>query len=100
MLASGVLLVALLAFLTTMVLMSVWRQRKLWGRLPPGPPALPFIGNYLQLDTGQMYDSLMKVPGGREMGGTLGLGACPVWLGLCGRGLARLDHILGRGRYF
>uniref|UniRef100_A0A8D2G202 Uncharacterized protein n=1 Tax=Theropithecus gelada TaxID=9565 RepID=A0A8D2G202_THEGE len=70
MLASGPLLVALLACLTVMVLMSVWQQRNSRGKLPLGPTPLPFIGNYLQLNTEQMCTSLMKVSQGREMGGT------------------------------
>ncbi|KAL4666849.1 hypothetical protein H8959_005538 [Pygathrix nigripes] len=61
MVVSGLLLVALLACLTVMVLMSVWQQRKSRGKLPPGPTPLPFIGNYLQLNTEQMYNSLMKI---------------------------------------
>ena len=74
MLASGLLLVALLACLVLMVFMSVWWQRELWGKLPPGPTPLPFIRNYLQLDTEQIYDSLMKVPS--EGDGWNGVGVC------------------------
>ncbi|KAM7340221.1 hypothetical protein ACRRTK_000836 [Alexandromys fortis] len=61
MLASGLLLVTVLGFLIILVFMSVWKQRKFSGKLPPGPTPLPFIGNYLQLDTEQMYNSLMKI---------------------------------------
>jgi hypothetical protein len=44
-----------------MVLKSVWQQKKLQGKLPPGPIPLPFIGNYLQLSTEHIYNSIRKV---------------------------------------
>ncbi|XP_051017876.1 cytochrome P450 2A8-like [Acomys russatus] len=61
MLASGMLLVAALACLSVLFLISVWTQKRLLGKMPPGPTPLPFLGNFLELDTEKFYDSLLKI---------------------------------------
>uniref|UniRef100_A0A8D2KP64 Uncharacterized protein n=1 Tax=Urocitellus parryii TaxID=9999 RepID=A0A8D2KP64_UROPR len=63
------ILVALLAGLSAMVLKSIWKHRSLQEKLSPGPTPLPFTRNSLQLDKDNMYNCLMKVTPGREVGG-------------------------------
>ncbi|XP_028710942.1 cytochrome P450 2A9-like isoform X2 [Peromyscus leucopus] len=60
MLGSGLLLVAILAYLSVMVFTSVWKQ-KFREKLPPGPTPLPYIGNYLQLNIKDMYSSIKEL---------------------------------------
>uniref|UniRef100_A0A8C2QEU4 Uncharacterized protein n=1 Tax=Cricetulus griseus TaxID=10029 RepID=A0A8C2QEU4_CRIGR len=47
--------------LSVMIMMSVWRRWRLLGKVPPEPTPLPFIGNFLELETGKFYDSLSKI---------------------------------------
>lgn len=60
---------AILACLNVMVLVSVWKQ-KVRGKLPPGPTPLPYIGNYLQLNTKDLYSSITEVSPDEGMDGT------------------------------
>uniref|UniRef100_A0A670IR00 Cytochrome P450 2A13-like n=1 Tax=Podarcis muralis TaxID=64176 RepID=A0A670IR00_PODMU len=48
----------LASFLFCLLFLSAWKKRE---KLPPGPTPLPFIGNLLQVNTKDMYQSLMKI---------------------------------------
>ncbi|XP_060048304.1 cytochrome P450 2C9-like isoform X1 [Erinaceus europaeus] len=60
------LVVILLLSLLCLLLLSLWKQSSGKGKLPPGPPPLPVIGNLLQLDVKNLtksFNSLSKVYG-------------------------------------
>ncbi|XP_077192787.1 cytochrome P450 2F2-like isoform X2 [Paroedura picta] len=59
------------------------RRRAKKGRLPPGPPALPLLGNLLQLDPSAMYRSLEKLSERYGPVYTIHLGSLPCVV-LCG----------------
>ncbi|XP_064262544.1 LOW QUALITY PROTEIN: cytochrome P450 2G1-like [Passer domesticus] len=95
------LLVALLVALSLLSLLS--RHRAVAARLPPGPPALPLLGNLLQLSPFRTLHSLLKL---RERYGpvfTVWLGPRPVVV-LCGTEAVREalvgnpEAFAGRGR--
>ncbi|CAH7378728.1 cytochrome P450 2A9 [Phodopus roborovskii] len=77
MLGSGLLLVAILAYLSVMVVVSIWKQ-KYRGKLPPGPTPLPYVGNYLQLNTKDMYNSITELSDRYGPVFTIHLGPRPV----------------------
>ncbi|XP_049501924.1 cytochrome P450 2E1 [Panthera uncia] len=53
--------VALLVWMATLMLISVWKQIYSSWKLPPGPFPLPIIGNLLQLDFKNVPKSLTKL---------------------------------------
>ncbi|XP_067831176.1 cytochrome P450 2G1-like isoform X2 [Heptranchias perlo] len=79
--AAGVTFAVLV--LTVVLLVRSWRRKGRLSRLPPGPPALPFLGNALQIDKRAPDQSLIKLS--RKYGPVF-----TVWLGprpavvLCG----------------
>ncbi|XP_062454173.1 uncharacterized protein LOC134152637 [Rhea pennata] len=51
-----------LAFcLSYLLFLSLWGRKGARGRLPPGPPPLPLLGNLLQLSTSETVRSLEKL---------------------------------------
>ncbi|XP_060245042.1 cytochrome P450 2C42 isoform X2 [Meriones unguiculatus] len=46
--------------LSSLLLLSLWRQSSRRGKLPPGPTPLPLVGNILQIDVKDVSKSLKK----------------------------------------
>jgi hypothetical protein len=44
-----------------LILLSLWNQSYVKGKLPPGPTPLPIVGNILQLNTKNINKSLIMV---------------------------------------
>ncbi|XP_015482267.1 cytochrome P450 2G1-like isoform X1 [Parus major] len=76
-------LAALLALLALALLAQLSRHRAIAARLPPGPPALPLLGNLLQVSPFRTLQSLLKLSDRYGPVFTVWLGPRPV-LVLCG----------------
>ncbi|XP_032075553.1 cytochrome P450 2G1-like [Thamnophis elegans] len=51
----------LVAYLSCLALLFLWRKSSARGRLPPGPTPLPLIGNFLQIKASETLPSLLKL---------------------------------------
>ncbi|XP_072346070.1 cytochrome P450 2C3-like isoform X3 [Scyliorhinus torazame] len=90
-----------LLFVLLSVLFIKWflKHKQPWkGRLPPGPSALPILGNLFQVDRRAPNKSLMKL--GEQYGPvfTIWLGSCPAVV-LCGQE-AVAEALIERGHDF
>ncbi|XP_044773598.1 cytochrome P450 2E1-like [Neomonachus schauinslandi] len=97
--------VALLVWMATLMLISIWKQIYSTWKLPPGPFPLPIIGNLLQLDLKNVPKSFTKLAERYGPVFTLYLGSqCTVVLhGYKAVKEALLDHkndLSGRGEIF
>ncbi|KAM8952635.1 cytochrome P450 2A6-like [Pelodytes ibericus] len=77
---------------------STWNSMYRNRNLPPGPPPLPFIGNFLQIERGQMVNSLMKLWKRYGSVYTLYFGSRPVIV-LCGYETVK-EALVERGEEF
>ncbi|KAM8952278.1 cytochrome P450 2A6-like [Pelodytes ibericus] len=77
---------------------STWNSMYRNRNLPPGPPPLPFIGNLLQIERGQMVNSLMKLWKRYGPVYTLYFGSSPVIV-LCGYEAVK-EALVNRGEEF
>ncbi|NP_001397128.1 cytochrome P450 2C38 isoform 2 precursor [Mus musculus] len=64
--------------LSSLILLSLWRQRSRRGRLPPGPTPFPIIGNFLQIDVKNFNQSLTNFSKTYGPVFTLYLGSRPI----------------------
>ncbi|XP_030073486.1 cytochrome P450 2G1 [Microcaecilia unicolor] len=61
MVLGGAVSLVLIFFLSFLVFLSAWGSIKKWGKMPPGPTPLPFIGNILQLRPNDVLNSFRKL---------------------------------------